>query len=131
MTLEGWLGAGGTIFFGLSAVVYWLLSEEPVGTVALAFAAGMSFLVGYYLLFTARRIDIRPEDRLDAEIAEGAGELGFYSPHSWWPLAVAFFAALTFLGIIYGWWLFLIGGGGAAMAVIGMVFEYHRGDPAH
>ena len=39
-----------------------MLAEEPVGTVALAFTAGLAFLVGYYLLFTARRIDPRPED---------------------------------------------------------------------
>jgi hypothetical protein len=129
--VEGWLFGTGTIFFALSSVVYWLLSEEPVGTVALAFTAGLAFLVGYYLLFTGSRVDIRPEDRVDGDIAERSGEMGFFSPHSWWPLAVAFFAAVTFLGIVYGWWLFIIGVGGAALAVTGMVFEYHRGDPAH
>jgi hypothetical protein len=129
--VEGWLFGTGTLFYTLSAIVYWLLSEEPVGTVALAFTAGLAFLIGYYVLFTGSRVDIRPEDRVDAEIAERAGDLGFFSPHSWWPLALAFFAALTFIGIVYGWWLFIIGAGGAAFAVIGMVLEYHRGDPAH
>ena len=131
MKVEGWLFASGFFFFSLAAVVYGLLSAEPVGTVALAFTAGLAFLVGYYLLFTARRIDPRPEDSKTAEIAEGAGELGFYSPHSWWPLALAFFAALTFLGIVVGWWLFMIGVIGGGLAVIGLVFEYYRGDPAH
>ncbi len=132
MKIEGWLFAAGALFYALGAVVYGLLSEgEPVGTVALAFTAGLAFLIGYYVLFTGSRVDLRPEDRMDAEIVEGAGELGFFSPHSWWPLAVAFFAAITFVGIIYGWWLFTIGIGGAAFAVIGMVFEYHRGAPAH
>ncbi len=130
MKIEGWLFGCGTVFYALAAVVYWLLSEEPVGTVALSFTAGLAFLIGYYMLFTGNRVDERPEDRLDADIAEGAGELGFYSPHSWWPLAVAAFAAITFLGIVYGWWLFIIGAGGAALSVIGMVFEYYRGDPA-
>ena len=130
MKVEGWLFAAGTFFFGLSALIYWFLAEEPVGTVALAFTAGLSFLVGYYLLFTARRIDPRPEDSKYAEIADGAGELGFYSPHSWWPLAVAFFAALVFVGIIIGWWLFIIGVIGAGLAVVGLVFEYYRGEPA-
>jgi Cytochrome c oxidase subunit IV len=129
--IEGWLFAGGFFFFSISAVVYGLLSDEPAGTVALAFTGGLAFLVGYYLLFTARRIDSRPEDRLDAEIADGAGELGFYSPHSWWPLAVGFFAAVTFAGIVFGWWLFIIGAGGGGLAVIGLVFEYYRGDPVH
>ena len=131
MKVEGWLFAAGFLFFALAGVVYWVLSEEPVGTVALGFTAGLAFLIGYYLLFTARRIDRRPEDMVDAEIADGAGELGFYSPHSWWPLPVAFFAALAFLGIIFGWWLFIIGAVGGGLAVIGFVFEYYRGEPAH
>jgi len=130
MKVEGWLFAAGFFFFAISAVIYGLLSEEPVGTVALAFTAGLAFLIGYYLLFTARRIDPRPEDSKYAEISDGAGELGFYSPHSWWPLAVAFFAALVFVGIIIGWWLFLIGAIGAALAVVGLVLEYYRGEPA-
>jgi hypothetical protein len=131
MKVEGWLFAAGFFFFALAAVIYGVLSEEPVGTVALAFTAGLAFLTGYYLLFTARRIDRRPEDLVDAEIADGAGELGFYSPHSWWPLPVGFFAATTFLGIVLGWWLVIIGVIGGALAVIGLVFEYYRGEPAH
>lgn len=130
MKIEGWLFASGFFFFGIAAVIYGVLSGEPVGTVALGFTAGLAFLIGYYLLFTARRIDPRPEDSRFAEIEEGAGELGFYSPHSWWPLPVAFFAAIVFVGIVIGWWLFIIGVIGAALAVIGMVFEYYRGEPA-
>ena len=130
MKVEGWLFAAGFFFFAIAAVIYGLLAEEPVGTVALAFTAGLAFLVGYYLLFTARRIDPRPEDSKTAEIVEGAGELGFYSPHSWWPLAVAGSAAITFLGVAIGWWLFIIGAGAGGLAVIGLVFEYYRGEPA-
>jgi hypothetical protein len=128
--VEGWLFAAGFFFFAIAAVIYGVLAEEPVGTVALAFTAGLAFLVGYYLLFTARRIDPRPEDSKTAEIVDGAGELGFYSPHSWWPLAVAGSAATTFLGVAIGWWLFIIGAGAAVLAVIGLVFEYYRGEPA-
>ena len=130
MKVEGWLFAAGFFFFAIAAVIYGLLAEEPVGTVALAFTAGLAFLVGYYLLFTARRIDPRPEDSKTAEIVDGAGELGFYSPHSWWPLAVAGAAAISFLGVAVGWWLFIIGAGVAVLAVIGLVFEYYRGEPA-
>jgi hypothetical protein len=130
MKVEGWLFAAGFFFFAISAVIYGVLAEEPVGTVALAFTAGLAFLVGYYLLFTARRIDPRPEDSKTAEIVDGAGELGFYSPHSWWPLAVALCAATAFLGVAVGWWLFIIGAGAGAFAVIGFVFEYYRGEPA-
>jgi hypothetical protein len=44
---------------------------------------------------------------------------------------VAFFAATAFLGIVIGWWLFIIGAIGGGLAVIGMVFEYYRGEPVH
>ena len=131
MKVEGLLFAAGFFFFSISAVVYGYFADEPVGTTALAFTGGLAFLVGYYLLFTARRIDSRPEDRQDAEIADGAGELGFYSPHSWWPLAVGFSAAVAFAGIVFGWWLFIIGAGLGGLAVIGLVFEYYRGEPVH
>ncbi len=130
MKVEGWLFAAGFFFFAITGVIYGLIAEEPVGTVALGFTAGLAALVGYYLLFTARRIDARPEDRKDAEIADGAGELGFYSPHSWWPLAVGFFGAVAFAGVAIGWWLFIIGAGGGMLALIGLVFEYYRGEPA-
>jgi cytochrome c oxidase subunit IV len=129
--VEGLLFFSGFVFFSIAAIVYGLLSGEPAGTAALAFTAGLAFLVGFYLLFTASRIDSRPEDRQNAEIAEGAGEMGFYSPHSWWPLAVGFAAAVSFAGIVFGWWLFIIGAGMGGLAVVGLVFEYYRGDPVH
>jgi hypothetical protein len=43
---------------------------------------------------------------------------------------VAFFAATAFLGVAVGWWLFIIGAIGGALSVIGLVFEYYRGEPA-
>lgn len=131
MKIEGWLFMSGTVFYGLVAVIYWLLAEEPVGTTALALTAGLAFLVGFYTLFTARRIGPRPEDRVDAEISEGAGDLGFFSPHSWWPLPTGLGAALTGLGLIFGWWLVLIGAGILVVGVLGIVFEYYHGEHAH
>ena len=131
MKVEGWLFAAGFFFFSLAAVVYWLLSGEVVGTVALAFTSGLAFLTGYYLLFTARRIDTRPEDLVDAEISDGAGELGFYSPHSWWPLFIALSASTTAVGMAM-WLPWLIVGGVCLVlaTVSGLVFEYYRGEPA-
>ena len=43
-------------------------------------------MVTFYLGFHAKKMEPRPEDRKDAEIADGAGELGFFPPYSWWPL---------------------------------------------
>lgn len=126
MKVEGWLFAAGIFFFWPVALIYWLLSSEPAGTTALTLTGGLAFLIGFYVLFTGRQIGVRPEDRLDGEIDEAAGEVGFFSPHSWWPLACGLGAVTVSLGIIYGWWLVIVGVALLAYAVLGMVFEYYR-----
>jgi protein-S-isoprenylcysteine O-methyltransferase Ste14 len=131
MKFEGSLFVGCAIFFGASDVVYWYFSKDPTGTAALALAVGLAFLTGFYLLFTGRRLPERPEDNPDGEIEEGTGELGFFSPHSWWPLYVGLAAAIAALGVAIGWWMFLIGLLALFLTTIGFVFEYYRGVYAH
>ena len=131
MKVEGWLFVGCAAFFAGTDVVYWHFSKDPTGTTALALSVGLAFLTGFYLLFTGRRLPPRPEDRPDAEIAEGTGELGFFSPHSWWPLITGMSAAVAALGAAIGWWLFLIGMLFVLLSAIGFVFEYYRGQYAH
>ena len=117
-----------------SASPSWTTASDPAhtaGTTALALTGGLAFLVGFYTLFTARRIDPRPEDSKDGEIADGAGELGFFSPHSWWPLPLALSTAVIGLGLVFGWWLVAVGVGLLALALVGFVFEYYRGAHAH
>ncbi|THJ67112.1 cytochrome c oxidase subunit 4 [Arthrobacter echini] len=120
-------------FFFLVGTVYGFLVEwtEPVGFLALYLTGGLAGMIGFYLAFTARRVGMRPEDRLDAEIHEGSGEQGHFSPWSWWPLVLALAAATGFLGIAVGFWILYIGVGFAAIALVGWVFEYSRGDHAH
>ncbi|HEX6194859.1 MAG TPA: cytochrome c oxidase subunit 4 [Jiangellaceae bacterium] len=118
-------------FFGFVTVLYWFMSEDPTGTTALALTFGLGALVAFYLIVTSRKVYPRPEDKHDGEIEEFAGEYGFFSPYSWWPLACAGSAAVAFTGLVFGWWLFIIGVGMAALAVNGMIFEYYRGDHAH
>ncbi|MGD0559411.1 MAG: cytochrome c oxidase subunit 4 [Streptosporangiaceae bacterium] len=131
MKVEGWLFLGCGIFFGGSDIVYWYVSKEPTGATALALAVALAFLIGFYLLFTGRRLPVRPEDNPEGEIAEGTGEIGFFSPHSWWPLWVGLSGAVMFLGFAIGWWLFLIGALLVFLSAIGFVFEYYRGHFAH
>jgi Cytochrome c oxidase subunit IV len=131
MKVEGWLFVGCAAFFAVMDVIYWHYSKDPTGTTALALSVGLAFLTGFYLLFTGRRLPPRPEDRPDAEIAEGTGELGFFSPHSWWPLITGLSAATAALGVAVGWWLFLIGMLFVLLSAIGFVFEYYRGQYAH
>jgi hypothetical protein len=131
MKVEGYLFVGCAAFFAAADVVYWYFSKDPTGTTALALAVGLAFLTGFYILFTGRRLPPRPEDRSDAEISEGTGELGFFSPHSWWPLITGLSAAVAALGAAIGWWLFLIGMLFVLLSAIGFVFEYYRGSYAH
>jgi Cytochrome c oxidase subunit IV len=75
MKVEGGLFIGCAVFFAGSDVVYWYFSHDPTGTAALAFAVGLGFLIGFYVLFTGRRLPRRPEDDLQGEIEQGTGEL--------------------------------------------------------
>jgi Cytochrome c oxidase subunit IV len=131
MKVEGWLFVGCAAFFAIVDVIYWHFSKDPTGTTALALSVGLAFLTGFYLLFTGRRLPLRPEDNPAGEIAEGTGELGFFSPHSWWPLLTGMSAAVAALGAAIGWWLFLIGMLFVLLSAIGFVFEYYRGQYAH
>lgn len=118
---------GLSIFYAIMTVIYWQLGGEPVGITAIALSGGLALIVGFYLWFTSRRLgNVLPEDNLQGEIADSAGELGFYSPHSWWPLPVALSACTLGLGLIIGWWLVLIGVGSLLISVLGLVLQYER-----
>jgi hypothetical protein len=65
-----------------------------------------------------------------APISAAEGEFGFFSPHSWWPLALAASAAVVFLGLAVGWWLVIIGMCLTPLAIIGWTYEYFRGEKA-
>ena len=131
MKVEGYLFAFIAVFLLPTDIGYWHYSHDPTGTTALALGVGLGALVGTYLLVTARRIEPRPEDLEDADISDGAGELGFFSPYSWAPLWCGLAAATAFLGLVFGWWLFAIGAAFAIPAVGSMVFEYYRNVPQY
>jgi hypothetical protein len=121
------LFVGLAIFYVAMTLIYYFLGGEAVGISGMLLSACLAGMVGFYLWFTNKRIgrDL-PEDRLDAEIAEGAGELGFYSPHSWWPLPVALSSMVTALSLLVGWWMTLIGVGALIISIIGFVTEYEK-----
>ncbi|WP_407564414.1 cytochrome c oxidase subunit 4 [Streptomyces sp. 184] len=119
----GWLAA----FVLIAAIVYGYWSKEPVGTTALFLAFGLTAMIGYYLVFTAHRVDTGAQDNKEAEVADDAGELGFFSPHSWQPLSLAIGGALAFLGIVLNWWLLYFSIPVILVGLYGWVFEYYRG----
>jgi hypothetical protein len=121
------LFTGLSVFYVLMAILYWQIDGEPVGITGMILAACLAGMVGFYVWFTQKRIgQTLPEDNTSAEISDGAGELGFYSPHSWWPLPVALSACAMGLGLIIGWWLTLIALTALVISVIGMVTEYEK-----
>lgn len=120
-------------FFILAAVVYGFMTDwnEYVGSLGLLLVAGLNGMIGFYLFMTGRRVGLRPEDRVDAEIHEAAGEQGMFSPWSWWPIFLAMACATGFLGLAAGWWILYIGAGLAVIGLVGWVYEYSRGAHAH
>jgi hypothetical protein len=128
MKVEGWLFAGMAIFYAIVTVAYWFIAGEIVGTVALTLTGFMAIIIGFYALFTGRRVGARPEDLPFAEIEDADPDYGFFSPHSWWPLPVAASAAFIGLGLIFAWWMVLLGIFALLASLIGLVFEYYRGE---
>ena len=94
--------------------------------------AGLSLIIGTYFRFVARRLDLRPEDYEDAEIVDGAGDLGFFSPGSFWPILLAGAASVTALGFaFFEPWLLVLGVILVLAAAGGQVFEYYLGPEKH
>jgi hypothetical protein len=139
MKVETWIFVSITVFFALVTPAYWFATEtnleeggDLTGTVALTMSALLTLLISIYLGVHAKKMTDRPEDRLDAEVADGAGELGFFPPYSWWPLwCGSALASVTFALAMGAWWLCIIGAALGLLALTGLVFEYYRGVHAH
>jgi len=86
MKVEAWVFGFNATFFAIVAPAYWYITGDPTGTAALVMTTGLAALITFYLGFHANKMDARPEDRKEAEVVDGAGELGFFPPYSWWPL---------------------------------------------
>jgi hypothetical protein len=132
MKVSWQLFIGLSLFYVLMTIIYWQVGGEPVGIGGMLLAAALAGMVGFYVWFTQRRIgQLLPEDNLTALISDGAGDLGFYSPHSWWPRPVALSMCALTLSLVIGWWLTVISLGALVISIIGMVTEYEKPIAAH
>jgi Cytochrome c oxidase subunit IV len=115
-----------TVFFFVCAIVYAALAREPVGIVGLTLTGGLSLIIGTYFRFVSRRLQPRPEDNPEAEVSDGAGDVGFFSPGSYWPIGLGAAAAMTAVSIAY-WlpWAIVISAVILLFMVGGLLFEYH------
>ncbi|KQY36770.1 MULTISPECIES: cytochrome c oxidase subunit 4 [Nocardia] len=127
-----------TAFFILVGIVYGFFTAQSrtgiewAGTTAIVLTAGLSLIIGTYFRFVARRIDLRPEDYEEAEIVDGAGDLGFFSPGSFWPILLAGAGSVTALGLaFFQFWLIGLGVVLVLAAAAGLVFEYYLGAEKH
>ena len=132
MKVEAWIFAITTAFFLVVSPAYWLIAGDWTGTSALVMTTLLAAMVTLYLGFHASKMEPRPEDRKDGDIADGAGELGFFPPYSWWPLWCACSLGVIVYAVAIGaWWLVIIGFGLGGLALCGWIFEYYRGEHAH
>ena len=104
---------------------------EPVGITGLALSAFFFWFIAGYIHITEKNLPPAPEDDLRGNIEQVEGDYGFFSPHSWWPLFLAVPAALLFLGVAMGWWIFAVGVLLGIPALIGWTFEYFKGQHAN
>mgnify|MGYP000896419924 FL=1 len=104
---------------------------EVAGPIALFITALMMALAGWYLWVTNRKFENLPDDNPDGEISDVEGDFGFFTPSSWWPLALGFSAALAFAGLAVGWWLFMIAFVIGCVALVGWTFEHFKGEHAN
>lgn len=104
---------------------------EVAGMVALIVTALMMAMIAVYLGITQKKFQAGPDDNPEGEIEETAGDYGFFTPYSWWPLWLALACAILFAGLAVGWWLFMIGAVLAPVAVVGWTFEHYKGEHAN
>ena len=125
-------GVAGFLFAAATLYGFWTRGAtghmEWIGVVALILSGLLCSMCGTFFWFVSRRIEPRPEDREDGEIAEGAGEIGFFSPGSYWPFGIALAASVAGLGLVFWmWWLIAVGLVMVIVAASAMIFEYYTG----
>ena len=128
-------GVAGFLFAAAALYGFWTHGAtgqtEWIGVVALTLSGLLCTMCATFFMFVSRRIEPRPEDREDGEIAEGAGEIGFFSPGSYWPFAIGLSAALMGLALAFWYaWLIIIAGFALLITIGGLLFEYYVGQNA-
>jgi hypothetical protein len=129
-----------SIFGFVAGVVYWFLSYEWLGTVALLLLGAGSGFAGLILVHEQRQRGGTGESRADAmrRLAGippqdppgpedlGAEDLGVLPLPTIWPLAASLGVAMLFTGLIYGLWLVILGLGLIVYAAWGWLAAVNR-----
>ena len=129
-----------SIFGLVAAVIYWFLSYEAFGTVALLLLGAGPGFAGLILVQEQRQRGGTGESRADAmrrlagippQDPPGpsdleAEDLGVLPLPTIWPLAASLGMAVLFTGLIYGLWLVILGIGLLGYAVWGWLAVVNR-----
>ena len=128
-------------FFGGIGIWYWFWGYDDGGGTMLLGATLLGFLPGSYYFFWHRRFNghkyffwghipapgERPEDRTDAEMSDGAGDIDSFPGSSIWPFVMGMGAFFTVLAMVFGVWLAFIGVPLIITALTGVTAESRRG----
>ncbi|MFL5882274.1 MAG: cytochrome c oxidase subunit 4 [Actinomycetota bacterium] len=129
-----------SIFGLVAAVIYWFLSYEAFGTVALLLLGAGPGFAGLVLIQEQRQrggtgetranalrrlAGIPPQDPPGPEDLE-AEDLGVLPLPTVWPLAAALGFTILFTGLIYGLWLVILGLGLLGYAAWGWLAAVNR-----
>jgi hypothetical protein len=126
-----------TVFYLIDAFAYGFWSYlnygavEIIGTAAIGMLVFLAGFVAFYLNNVDRHQGPVPEDNAFANIEDGDAEAGFYSPWSWWPFVIGLAASLVFASLAVGWWMTFLFVPIALIGIVGLIFEYSRGQHAH
>jgi hypothetical protein len=129
-----------SIFGFVAGIVYWFLSYEWLGTVALLLLGAGPGFAGLILIHEQRQrggtgesravalrrlAGIPPQDPPGPEDL-GAEDLGVLPLPTIWPLAASLGVAMLFTGLIYGLWLVILGLGLILYAAWGWLAAVNR-----
>jgi cytochrome c oxidase subunit IV len=120
--VEWRLFAGAAGFFTVTAAIYWFVTYEDAGTTMLAASVPAFALVAAWLWFQHRKVGARPEDRADANPADGAGDVGYFPSSSAWPFVLAAGAIVLANGLVFGPPIAVVG----ALLMLAGVFGFTR-----
>jgi hypothetical protein len=127
MRLEALILLGVAIFFGITGLVYWFTGHEDGGTMMLVGTCLLGLLPGGYYYFWHRRMGFRPEDRADATLEDGAGEIATFPSSSVWPFVLGMGAFMLVLAFAFGIWFAFPAVGLIVTALVGVTAESRRG----
>jgi len=129
-----------SLFGFVSGIIYWFVSYEPLGTVALLLLGAGPGFAGLILVQERRRLGGGTESRGDT-LRRLAGippldppgptdkrddDLGVLPLPTIWPFATSLGLAIMLTGLIYGLWLLVLGGGIAAYGTWGWLAAINR-----